>query len=58
VRLPGTPVAVHIDHPDAVPDPAVVEATQAAAGALRDAGLVVAEVAPPGLDAVRPNTLD
>ena len=56
--LAGIRVAVYVDHPDTTPDPAAVTATQAAAKALADAGLVVEPAQPPGLDEVYPLTLD
>lgn len=57
-NVTGTRVAVYVDHPDTVTDPAVVTATWAAAQTLDEAGLVVEPAAPPGLDEVYPLTLD
>jgi len=56
--LAGVRVASYVDHPGTAPDPAMVAATEAAAAALRDAGLAVEPATPPGLDRVYPLTLD
>jgi len=57
-QLPGTRVAVYLDHPGFAADPEMVETTRVAATALADAGLDVEEVAPPGVEDVYPITLD
>lgn len=57
-QLPGTRVALYIDHPGFTPDPDVVATTRAAALALADAGLRVEEAIPPGVEDVYPITLN
>jgi len=58
VHLPGTRVALYINHPGFAPEHDVIATTRAAARALADAGLEVEEVAPPGVEDVYHITLD
>jgi amidase len=57
-QLPGTRVALYLDHPGFTPDPDMLATTRAAAHALVDAGLHVEETTPPGIEDVYPITLD
>jgi amidase len=57
-QLPGTRVALYIDHAGFTPDPDMATTTRAAARALADAGLHVEEATPPGVADVYPITLD
>jgi amidase len=57
-QLPGTRVALYIDHPGFTLDPDMLAATRAAARALVEAGLHVEEATPPGAADVYPITLD
>ena len=57
-HLPGTRVALYIEHPGFTPDPDVLSTTHAAAHALAEVGLHVEEVSPPGVDDVYSITLD